>query len=303
MRDFRRGCRGCERGFHRSIHRAIHFVIQQGLGAWFLALLLPLAASGENAVELVVERSGNSSTPFEFEINLELDLMGVTGITASSPMMVYPLVFEADSWRVRDNFTSLDAAKTALDGTWTITITGASPSTSTFQFSAALLQDSDFYPTPTVLNPTEGATGVANDVTFSWTDPTGPATPYIVVVEVDDVSSDQDDDSLFGTLNIDETTWMPPLALVDGPADFLVFYGDVDPSFVTPLMVTSGSIVWSKSGFAPPAYPDTTPLFAATSKSTVLFTVPEPGPPLAQAAVLAGLAVLGRGRKRRARDA
>ena len=84
---------------------------------------------------------------------------------------------------------------------------------------------------------------------------------------------DQDDGFPFGSLQVDDESWDPPLTLFPGRSFFFVFYGDVDATHLGPLMVTSGSITWGNSDAAAFfSWPAMTPLFIRGSFSEVEFT-------------------------------
>jgi hypothetical protein len=259
----------------------------------------------DNYIEIFVARVDDYLNPAdEFITDLRVALddgSGVTDVTLATAQQSFPLEFRDDSWETEDGFDSLALLRTAFDGTWTVTISGgAAASTSTFVLDAASWVDADFFPTASMLNPTNGATGVSPTVTFEWTDPTVPATPDALEVSVtpENDSNGQFDDSLSGTLSVTDTSWQPPLPLDAGPNEFDVIYLRVDASpITTPLEVQSGSIAWGDVPL-PPGYPTATPLLALGSDVIIGFSVPEPsGAPLAAAGIAAlGVVALARHR-------
>ena len=270
-----------------------------------VVLMASSAALAANNALIAIARIDDYLYPtqqFSLEIELELDVAGITGVAVTA--VGGPVLLEQDGvyWNSDDiQFEDLAAMKAALDGQWTIVITGSSPSISTFTLDAASLSDADFYDTATDLSPANGETGVGVNAEFSWTDPTGDVPPYVLVVGTEDeFDNDQEAVSFEGQIELDATAWQPPLPLQNGFNEFWVFYTDVgDASFVTPLSVSSGTIVWSDHALAPPGYPAAAPLLALASETIVGFTVPEPAPGLAGAAALGTLALVAHCRRRR----
>lgn len=258
------------------------------LCAAFVASILSGApdASAVNYVEVFLDREDVASDPsraFLAEVIVALeDETGVTGVSVTAGAT--PLTLEQHSpggseWSGELGYTSLADLKAALDGTWTLTVSGSSASTSTFTLLASTLADSDFFATPTGLMPVHGSTDVALGTTLSWTDPTGGATPYVVGVTVGEDSGGEQEDisSPFGTLAVTDVMWTPPAVLFPGTNDFEVFYEDVDFSFITALSVMNGSITWGNSPSAPTGapfgpWPAATPLLALGALTSVQFT-------------------------------
>ncbi len=233
-----------------------------------------------NFVELIVMRSDDFIFPGDdFMLEIFVAIPGVSGaasVTVSSTGGISAILDSGDNiyWFWDGGFVDLATMKPALDGDWTITIQGDSPSTSTFIFNADALLDSDFFATPTDVFPLHGSANVPPDVIFSWSDPTGPETPDALFVFVGNEMDEQYDDSIFGTLDITDTSWDPPLDLSAGFNEFGVIYANIDAAdLVSPLTVTSGSIVWGNSPFAPGGYPPSTPLLVLGSQTVVGFDV------------------------------
>jgi hypothetical protein len=278
--------------------------------ALLISLCLSSAAMAASVV-LVLLRSDDSlnpSAPFQASIDVDLsDVTEVTGVTVTIGSTPYLLGdFGGGVWgnEVGFVFASLAAMQTALNGEWTIDIGGTYSSTSTFTLTTTSLVEGDFYPTATDLFPADGATGVPADTAISWTDPTGPITPYALHVGVESNEGGLWQEALSllpGEISVTATTWQPPSALSAGSNESEVTYVDVDETLVTiPLVVTSGSITWSASDFAPSGYPAATPLILMGSQTVVQFTVlPEPSGPAAAGAALGTLLLLARLRRRR----
>jgi len=273
-----------------------------------LSVLIAPAAGAVNFVELAILRVDDflfPSNEFMLAIRVALDDdTGVSGITLSTPQQSFPLEQQGTSWEEEAGFGSLAAVQTALDGTWTIAITGgAAASTSTFGLDAASFVDGDFFATATVLDPADGATDVSPTVTVQWTDPTGPETPDFLEVLVGGPSTEQFDDSATGTLSFTDTSWQPPVPLEVGLNELDVVYVRIDSTRVTAaLQVTAGSIAWGASPLAPPGYPADTPLVAHGSDRIIGFTVPEPATAALHGAALATLALVGCRSRPRRRD-
>jgi hypothetical protein len=267
---------------------------------------MPCVASelvATNSAAVVISRLDDFLYPeAEFGVEFELGLGGggVTAVTVTVGGTEYDLEDWDGSWENDDDivFADLAAMQTALDGVWTIETFGSSPGTSTFTLNAATLTDDDFFPTPTNLSPANGEVGVDPGTSFSWTDPTEPATPYLLGVGTDtDHGGDQEVISLEGGIAVGATTWQPAQPLQNGLNESWVFYADANASFISAL---SGSITLSSHEFAPEGYPADRPLLALASETIVSFTVPEPSLELVQAAALGTLALLIRRRRRRA---
>ncbi len=268
---------------------------------------VPCVASGPppaNTAAVVISRLDDFIFPaaeFGVEFELELSVAGITGITATVGGTPYDLEEWDGFWENSEDivFADLASMKTALDGLWTIEILGSSPSTSTFTLNAAALTDGDFFPTATNLSPANGAADIDPGTSLSWTDPTAAATPFILGAEVGTDLDDQEVNSLEGGIAVDATAWQPAQPLQNGLNEFGVFYADADASFITALLVSSGSITWSSPDFSPPGYPADTPLLGLGSETIVSFTVPEPSLLLAHAVALGTLALVVRRRRRR----
>jgi hypothetical protein len=283
-----------------------------GLTAMTLLISLCLSSAAMAAsVLLLLARSDdylNPSIPFHASIDADLaDVTGVTGVTVSIGSTPYVLGDFGDGlWGSEADFLFADLAalQTALDGEWTIDIEGTFPSTSTFTLTTTNLVDGDFYPTPTDLSPADGATGVPADTAISWTDPTGPSTPYALHVAVGSNEGGLWQEAVSvapGEISITATTWQPPSAISAGLNESEVVYVDADPTLVTaPLAVISGSINWLASDLAPAGYPAATPLILMGSETAIQFTaLPEASGPAATGAALGTLLLLARLRRRR----
>ncbi len=251
------------------------------------AMLWSTLAGADNYVEVFTARSDNPSNPTQaFVAEVEIELADLTDVTAVSVMAgSTPLTLEEigdGRWSAEVEYTNLDALRTGLDGTWTITITATPSSTSTFAFSALSLSDADYFATPTGLNPAHGAIDVPANQSFSWidpaTDPTNP--PYVFGAAVGSETGGAEQEGLsapFGSLAPGATTFDPPLSLGPGLHFFEVFYIKVDSSLVTPLVVTTGTITWGNSPFAPTAmpfgpWPASTPLTVLDAFTEFAFT-------------------------------
>jgi hypothetical protein len=256
-----------------------------------IALLWSSAAGAANYVILFTARGAFSGSPSEqFVMDMEvvlddIDPADVSGVGVEVDNGLTSLTLErffagSTEWEAEVEYADFNSMKAAFDGTWTITISGTAASTSTFTMDTATtmpeLQDSDYFPVPTNLVPAEGATNVTLDTNFSWTDPTGGATPDLVEVEVgtEFSFSEQSDIFPFETLQVDAESWDPPLTLFPGQSFFFVFYADVDATRVTPLTTTSGTITWGlppEAAFFSPPYPAMTPIELLGSFSEIQF--------------------------------
>jgi hypothetical protein len=260
--------------------------------------LLASPASGQAFVELTLVRVDDAffpSSAYLLDVGVAPDVPGVTGITLQTPFLGalgYVVDLENEGgpiWDGEFDFDSLASVKNELDGEWRITVSGTTPSVSTFTLDAASFMESTFYPTPTILNPTHLET-VSSTPTFTWTDPTGPSTPFALLVEGGD---DQDlglefgADSLGGGLDVTDTSWSPP-PLQAASYELDVIYLELASSFVGPLSVESGTVNWDSD----------LPFLVVGSDTIVGFTVPEPGSALLQVAalVLVGTLAARRGR-------
>ena len=236
-----------------------------------------------NYVQLITERIDDPEFPTHaFEVTIRVTIPEVSGVSAVSVTSTGGIggALYGDGgdpeWHGHGRFVDFATMRTALGGLWIITIEGASPSTSTFTFNSAPLLDSDYFATPTDIFPANGAIEIPPDVVFSWTDPTGPETPDVLVVYVEfrDTGEYQEDESIFGTLDVTDTSWDPPLDLEPGINEFGVAYGNFDArGLVSELTVTSGSIAWGDAPFSPDGYPASTPMLAMASSTEVEFDV------------------------------
>lgn len=283
----------------------MHRIATCTLAALAMALVPASSALAVNSIILDLNRVDDFLFPaaqFSMDITVNLDLVGVTGVTVQAGSLSVPLeAYGSGAWEGETQFPDLAALQSTLDGTWTVTIAGNSPSTSTFSLNAASLVDSDFFPTAMNLSPADGATNVSTTPLLSWTDPTGQATPFALNVFVESDTHEQEALSIPGVqedIPITATSWQPPTPLPNGPIEFSVFYADLGPSaMIGPLQVTMGALTWGNDAFSPPGYPASTPLLVLASESIVQFTVPEPSVALLGAAALATTALLARRRR------
>ena len=238
-----------------------------------------------NFINLPITRVDDAlfpSTAFLANIDVNIpDESGVTGVSVTLGGGTVSVLehIGGGEWFGEEPFTSLAAAKTGVNGTWTVEITGTTPSTSTFTLDVTSAVDGDFFATPTLTNPTHGASAVPSNTIFTWTDPTGASTPDAiqVVSEDDNETLLQLDNNLTGTMNVTDTSWTPPMPLAPGPNEFDVFYLEVVNGFLGDLMVTSGSITWSDSPFDPDAGVNPTPLLSFGSQTIIGFDVAAAG--------------------------
>jgi hypothetical protein len=267
-------------------------------------VLLGSPARGESFVRLLIVRVDDYFFPdsdFIAQVVVDVDVPGVTGVTVSTPMVDYPLENESGTeWETEENFATLGQMAGVLDGEWTISVDGPTPSTSTFSLDASSFGEATFFATPTILEPTNQST-VSTTPTFSWTDPTGAADPsglITAVGEADDGPFEAHASSFEGTLAVTDTSWQPGTIPPGGDYELDVAYVNVDGSFVSPLSVSSGSITWGDSPIAPPGYPADSPLLLLGSDTIVGFTtVPEASAVLLRAAALGVLVPLARWRR------
>jgi len=235
-----------------------------------------------NYVNVYVIRVDDVCCPLEeFLVAIDVVVPGVAGVSAvtvETDAFVLPLEDDGGGvWGGQMRYANLDTMWPELDGTWTVIITGASPSTSTFTLNANQLKVYPIFLVPTDVVPANGESGVPADVVFAWNDPTGTETADVLFVFVDSVTGIgivQEDDSINGTLSITDTTWDPPINVPPGQDEFGVYYADF-PCLVGQLNVTPpGSITWDDSPFAPPACPTSpTPLLVLGSGTIVGFDV------------------------------
>lgn len=246
-----------------------------------LALAMWSSSAGAvNSILVEAARLDDFLFPLDaFIIFIEVDIpdvAGVTGVTVTSGGGGALALVDngAGTWDAEWDFTNLVSMKATLNGVWTVVVSGASPSVSTFTIAAGSLVDASFFPTTSGITPANGSTGVPANVVFSWNDPTGAVTADALVVSVFGLTTGQDDNSVLGSLLVTDTTWAPPLNLEAGPNEFEVEYLNVDHAgFVTPLVFNSGAIMWGDSPFAPVGYPPTTPLLVIGSDTLIGFDV------------------------------
>jgi hypothetical protein len=250
------------------------------------------------------------TSEFAMDMTLIVEESGVTSVSAVAGTEA--LTFEEDTpgsgeWELVEepDYADLAALQAAVNGTWTVTVAGTTPSTSTFKLDAAALVQGDFLAVPTNMSPAHGTTGVSSTATLSWSDNTGVTVPYALAVEYDgDAGFDEALSVLdLGILDIPitATSWQPSNPMPVGPIEYGVFYADVDlpvlATTISALQVTSGSITWGAAGFAPAGYPAATPFLVLGAESIVVFTVPEPTAAPLTASVLVMLSVLARRRR------
>lgn len=253
--------------------------------------LFALPARADNYVDVILLRADDQPFPnqaFLMAVDVGVgDVVGVTNVSVQAGSLAVPMENEGGpEWDSEEAFTSFQNMTTTINGTWTITVEGSSPSTSTFTLNASSLVDGDFFQTPTNVSPAHGATDVPADFEVSWTPPPGGTSADALAVSVGNDFGGQDVDSLTGGVLITDTMWQPPMAFADGNYEVDVIYVNADPSFVTDLS-TGDPIVWGDSPLGGPPYPTGRPFLLLGSDTIHGVTVPEP------AAVLLQLAVLG----------
>ena len=236
-----------------------------------------------NYVNLYVIRFDDVCCPLEeFFVGIDVVVPGVAGVSGVEvETAAFKLTLEHDVdgpvdglWEGEMSYADFAAMNLELADTWTVRITGVSPSTSTFMFSA-LMDVNIFFASATRVVPSNGETGVPPDVDFAWNAPPDTENADVLFVFVDSVNGIrpvQDDDSINGTLSITDTTWDPPYNLPPGPDEFGVFYANF-PCLVTPLS-TANSIIWGDSPLWPTDCLDSpTPLLVVGSGTIVGFDV------------------------------
>ena len=265
--------------------RPVYIALAAGLTAAVAASPADAAAppaGSANYVNLYITRTDdfvfNDINVFFVAIEIVLpNEVGVTGVTVAIGDGAELFLTEdfPGRWFEEIDFSDVAAMNQAIGGLWTITISGDSPSTSTFSFNAAPLQDSDFFATATGIVPPHGSVDVPPDVVFFWKDPTGKQTADALIVFVGGGSEmGQTDNSINGTLDITDTSWDPPIDLESGDNEFSVLYLNFDDAaLVSQLTVTGGSIIWGDSPLAPKGYPAATPLLLLGSQTIVLIEV------------------------------
>lgn len=284
--------------------------LRTALAACVCWIGLAATTSADNFMNLVLTRSDDYRYPADqFSASLEVNLPDVPGVSAVSISVAGGGSFslegdESETWHVHGRYADLAAMKAELDGQWTISIVGSQPSTSTFTLQADLLQDANFFATASGLNPPHNSLGVPSGTSLSWTPPAGAASALGVFVNIDSDNNYQDDNSVLGTLDASATSWDPPQHLSNGENQFTVGYYVIDSSFITALSVTSGSMLWGDSPYAPSGYPANTPLLPLGSETTIAFdVVPEPSTFVLLSCGAVGLALWEFGSRRRRRSA
>ena len=241
------------------------------------------AARADNFMNLILTRTDDFQSPgtlFSMNVDVELpDVAGVSGIDISTAggglFSLQP--GGPTAWHTQAGYADLPTMSTALDGAWTITISGDTPSSSSFSLDGSSLQQSEFFQTATGLSPASGAINVPANTSLSWVAPPNGANGYWVFVNIDGNNNWQDDDSVSGSLSPIATSWPPPTSLSLGFNGFTVGYYNVDAAWITALTVNSGSMLWGDSPYSPDGYPAQTSLLALGSETTVGFdVVPEP---------------------------
>ncbi|MFO0873808.1 MAG: hypothetical protein U0575_07525 [Phycisphaerales bacterium] len=236
------------------------------------------------SASLIVSREDDTFAPnVAFRAEIELALDDPTLPTAISVFTgggaAAALAFEkVDArWFHAWSYGSFDEIKSALNGTWTIEIMGSVPSVSTFTFAANALEQVNFFESPQVTHPVDGAPGVLPTVVTTWLPPTaGPFPAYILDAWIDYGAPDGPGSSPGPAefLDTSSTSWDPEGLLLPGLSRFTVEYGvAAPPNLVGPLIVTSGAMRWSTPRIAPPGYPAPAPLIALTGRTRIAFTV------------------------------
>ncbi len=254
---------------------------------------------------------------FAVFIEVEIDAPGVTDVAVTMGTLSIPMELSPDGiWEDANDtvFPSLAALKTAVNGTWTIAVTGgADASTSSFTVNANGLVDGDFPPPITGLSPANGATGVSANALLSWTAVPSQFQFVLNVFAGNDAGEQEALSLLLGESPLSASSWQPPLALPTGPVEWGVFYVP-DPTLTVDLVgdinVDLGSITWLPHELVELAgltgsWPMAKPLMVLASETIVQITVPEPDEVLQSGAALAtlGLLVGLRSRKRSFADA
>ena len=243
--------------------------------------------TSNNYVEIHLERIDDFElveTAFEAEIIVvipdEQDVGSVDVLTGGE-LFVGLQDLGDGRWSATICFFDLDDLRLSLDGLWNIDIEGFKASTGSFSntdfsFDALSLIESDFFATPTDVDPANDAIDVPIDANFSWTDPTGPKDTadvlFVISEPLDGSAGSQEDDSLEGSLSVSDTTWDPPQDLLPGANRFEVGYVNFDDGTTAgELEVQVGSIEWGNSPLAPKGYPEITPLVTLGSSTIVGF--------------------------------
>ena len=251
---------------------------------------------------------------FAVFIEIEIDAPDVTDVAVTMGTLSIPMELSPDGiWENANDtvFPSLAALKTAVNGIWTIVVTGGTDaSTSSFTVNANGLVDGDFPPTATGLSPADGATGVSATTPLSWT-PVPAQFQFVLDVFAGNDAGEQEALSLFDEILLSASFWQPPLALPTGPVEWGVFYVP-DPIITVDLVgdinVDDGSINWLPHPLIELAgltWPTEKPLMVLASETIVEITVPEPDEVFQSLVALATLSLLVglRSRKRSFVDA
>jgi hypothetical protein len=232
-----------------------------------------------NYVQVVILRVddyNNQKNVFEMSVDVVIpDETGASGVTVTTGgELKLPLVpGDGGVWSISIPFFSLGFMQESLHGLWTVDIQGETPSTSTFTFNGAALQEGSFFSEPFDVYPPGGAADIPPQAIFTWQDPTDSTAEALFVNSEGGDGGLQQDNSVLGTLEPTDQSWDPPVDLAPGFNEFEVTYADFDDTLVGPLQVVSGAIAWGVSPFAPVGYPATTPLAALGSATIVTFEV------------------------------
>lgn len=228
-----------------------------------------LACAAEGRAAWVFVDAFKHSEPF-FETGIQVELPGVAGVTGVRAVRAdgTPLALEAfspEAFGARlGPFGSFGAFHSATVGNWQLIVELGAAGEAVYDmavndFRTPFTTDS-FLPTPTVLSPPDGATGVSPTPTFVW-DNGGPHTGALENLFVS-VASEADpavgvfESSTGGPITLDAETWTPPIVLPEGPASFLVQYEtneNEDPNVDDPIFNAAAStapdpgITWSGS--------------------------------------------------------
>lgn len=234
-----------------------------------------------NSLLLQFTREQDAETPgtaFRAYIDAQLhDIPGIGGVSAvlgNGTVVTLSWIPEDERYWARLDFGSFAGMQAAIHGTWTIAISGDSPSTSTFVVNADALQDSDFFECPIVLTPAQGEVDVSPNVVFAWLAPgDGPYPVYVVNPYVDNME--------FGpgpaaVVRADATEWDPPSCLLPGSTRFgLSYINAIASELVSPLTVVNGRVEWTTSDLAPRGYPAHAPLIGLSGETRQYFSVAE----------------------------
>jgi hypothetical protein len=181
-------------------------------------------------------------------------------------------------WGAEIFFADFASLQTATNGAWTVSVSGPSPGTLTFNFDTSGLTAMSFFDPATNVSPANGAMGVPLDTNFSWTPPAGGTGADVVNVNVESSTGGGSQDELLDPMTA--TMWNPAMDIGAGAHEWTVGYYTIgNPALITGLMSTG--LTWSQAPDLPPSvmWPtDGTPFFALGGETTVEFNnVPEPG--------------------------